>query len=52
MAGHRRCSLRGIMLLAALPALVSIAMFIATLSLRPKRARTTVLPPLPAPPRA
>lgn len=36
-----------LMLLALLPALISIALFVATLSLRPVRARATLLPPLP-----
>jgi hypothetical protein len=37
----------GIMLLAAIPALLSIALFVATLALRPSRARATLLPPQP-----
>lgn len=39
----------GIMLLALIPALLSIALFVATLSLRPAKARGTVLPPQPMP---
>jgi hypothetical protein len=35
------------MLLAIIPALLSIALFVATLSLKPSRARATVLPPAP-----
>ena len=37
------------MLLALLPGLIAIALFIGTLSLRPLRARATVLPPAPLP---
>jgi hypothetical protein len=37
------------MLLAAIPGLLSIALFLATLSLKPSRARRTVLPPMPQP---
>jgi hypothetical protein len=32
---------------ALLPGLVSIALFVATLSLKPYRARATLLPPQP-----
>jgi hypothetical protein len=32
---------------ALLPGLVSIALFVATLSLKPHRARATLLPPQP-----
>lgn len=39
----------GIMLLAVIPGLLSIALFVATLSLNPPRARATVLPPAPLP---
>jgi hypothetical protein len=35
------------MLLAIIPGLLSIVLFVATLSLRPQRARATVLPPRP-----
>jgi uncharacterized membrane protein len=35
------------MLLAIVPALLSIALFVATLSLKPQRARATLLPPQP-----
>jgi hypothetical protein len=38
-----------IMLLAIIPGLLSIVLFVATLSLKPPRARTTVLPPQPLP---
>ncbi|MES1189214.1 MAG: hypothetical protein ABUL60_35695 [Myxococcales bacterium] len=37
------------MLLAAIPGLLSIALFVATLCLKPGRARATVLPPAPQP---
>jgi hypothetical protein len=37
------------MLLAVIPGLFSIALFVATLSLKPGRARATVLPPAPQP---
>jgi hypothetical protein len=37
------------MLLAILPGLLSIALFVATLRLKPQRARATVLPPQPLP---
>jgi len=36
-----------IMLLALIPALLSIALFVATLSLKPTKARATMLPPQP-----
>lgn len=36
-----------IMLLAIIPGLVSIALFVATLALRPHAARATILPPQP-----
>jgi len=39
------------MLLAAIPALLSIALFVATLALRPHRSRATLLPPQPLHPR-
>jgi len=35
------------MLLAAIPALLSIALFVATLCLKPGRARATLLPRAP-----
>jgi hypothetical protein len=35
------------MLLAIIPGLLSIVLFVATLSLKPQRARATVLPPQP-----
>ena len=35
------------MLLAVIPGLLSIALFVATLCLKPSRARSTVLPPPP-----
>jgi hypothetical protein len=35
------------MLLAIIPGLLSIVLFVATLSLKPQRARATMLPPLP-----
>ena len=41
----------GIMLLATIPALLSIALFVATLALRPHRSRATLLPPQPLQPR-
>jgi hypothetical protein len=37
------------MLLALIPAVLSIALFVATLSLKPAKARATVLPPQPLP---
>jgi len=37
----------GIMLLWTIPALIAIALFVATLSLRPVPARATMLPPQP-----
>jgi hypothetical protein len=41
------------MLLATIPGLVAVLLFVATLSLRPgSRARATVLPPPPALPKA
>jgi hypothetical protein len=41
----------GTMLLATIPALLSIALFVATLALRPDRSRATLLPPRPFRPR-
>jgi hypothetical protein len=35
------------MLLAIIPGLLSIALFVATLNLKPQRPRATVLPPQP-----
>jgi hypothetical protein len=35
------------MWLAMIPALVSVALFLGTLALRPQRARATLLPPQP-----
>lgn len=35
------------MLLAIIPGLLSIVLFVATLCLKPQRARATVLPPQP-----
>ncbi len=35
------------MLFALVPAVISIALFVATLSLKPVRARATLLPPQP-----
>ena len=35
------------MLLAILPGLLSIVLFVATLRLKPRQARATVLPPRP-----
>ncbi len=35
------------MLLAIIPGLISIALFVATLALRPHAARATILPPQP-----
>ena len=40
------------MLLAIIPGLLSIALFVATLRLRPQVARATMLPPQPIAPRA
>jgi hypothetical protein len=40
------------MLLFAIPALIAVALFVGTLSLRPHRARATLLPPQPQPRRA
>lgn len=37
------------MLLWAIPALVSVALFVATLRLKPLRPRATMLPPAPRP---
>lgn len=37
------------MLLALIPALLSIALFVATLRLRPGKARATILPTQPLP---
>jgi len=36
------------MLLSIMPALTAVALFVATLALRPHRARATMLPPEPA----
>lgn len=36
-----------IMWLAIIPGLVSVALFVATLSLRPTKPRATLLPPAP-----
>ena len=41
-----------LMLLAIIPGLISIALFVATLALRPHAARATILPPQPATHRA
>jgi hypothetical protein len=38
----------GIMLVALIPALLAVALFVGTLTLKPQRARTTLLPPRPA----
>jgi len=35
------------LLVAIIPGLVSMALFVATLALRPHRARATLLPPAP-----
>jgi hypothetical protein len=35
------------MWLAVIPGLVSVALFVATLALRPSAARSTMLPPAP-----
>jgi hypothetical protein len=37
------------LLLAIIPGLVSVALFAATLALRPSRGRATLLPPAPMP---
>ncbi len=37
------------MLLALIPGLLSIALFVATLCLKPPRTRATMLPPQPQP---
>ena len=37
------------MLLSSIPALIAVALFVATLSLRPYTARATMLPPEPLP---
>jgi len=39
--------LAGIMLLSIIPPLIAVALFVATLALRPHRARATMLPPQP-----
>ena len=46
---HPGCIPTPIMLLALIPGVLSIVLFVATLSLKPTRARATVLPPQPLP---
>jgi len=40
------------MLLSIIPALIAVVLFVATLGLRPQRARATLLPPAPSPHRS